>query len=57
MLPSANRPRTDAVRGDVICWLDNGDGIAHAYLVWMEKLRSGLNEALCLGLFDYEWRC
>jgi SM-20-related protein len=44
----------DAVRGDVICWLDDGDDIDHAYLVWMEKLRSGLNETLYLGLFDYE---
>jgi SM-20-related protein len=44
----------DAIRGDVICWLDDGDGIDHAYLAWMETLRSGLNEALYLGLFDYE---
>ena len=44
----AERQQLDAVRGDVICWLDDGDGIDHAYLVWMEKLRSGLNEALYL---------
>ena len=50
----AERQQFDAVRGDVICWLEDGDGIDHAYLVWMEKLRSGLNEALYLGLFDYE---
>ena len=50
----AERQQLDAVRGDVICWLDDGDGIDHAYLVWMERLRSGLNEALYLGLFDYE---
>lgn len=48
------RQQLDAVRGDVICWLDDGDDIDHAYLVWMEKLRSGLNEALYLGLFDFE---
>jgi SM-20-related protein len=44
----------DALRGDVICWLDDGDGIDHGYLTWMEELRSGLNAALYLGLFDYE---
>jgi SM-20-related protein len=48
------RQQLDAIRGDVICWLDDGDGIDHAYLGWMEKLRMGLNEALYLGLFDYE---
>jgi SM-20-related protein len=50
----AERQRLDAIRGDVICWLDDRDGIDHAYLDWMEKLRIGLNEALYLGLFDYE---
>ena len=50
----AEQKQLDAVRGDLISWLDDGDGIDHAYLVWMEKLRSGLNEALYLGLFDYE---
>jgi len=50
----AERQQLNAIRDDVICWLDDGDGIDHAYLAWMEKLRSGLNEALYLGLFDYE---
>jgi SM-20-related protein len=50
----AERQQLDAIRGDVISWLDDGDGIDHAYLAWMEKLRSGLNEVLYLGLFDYE---
>ena len=48
------RQQLDAIRGDSICWLDDRDGIDHAYLAWMEKLRCGLNAALCLGLFDYE---
>lgn len=48
------RQQHGAIRGDVISWLDDGDGIDHAYLAWMEKLRNGLNEALYLGLFDYE---
>lgn len=43
-----------SIRGDVISWLDNTDTTDQAYLAWMELLRSGLNEALFLGLFDYE---
>jgi SM-20-related protein len=43
-----------SIRGDVISWLDDTDSTDHAYLAWMELLRSGLNEALFLGLFDYE---
>lgn len=42
------------LRGDVISWLDDSNSTDHAYLVWMEALRSGLNSALFLGLFDYE---
>jgi SM-20-related protein len=43
-----------SIRGDVISWLDDSDSTDHAYLAWMELLRIGLNEALFLGLFDYE---
>ena len=42
------------LRGDVISWLDDNNSIDHAYLVWMEALRSGLNSTLFLGLFDFE---
>ena len=42
------------VRGDVISWLDDTNSIDHAYLLWMEALRNGLNSALFLGLFDFE---
>jgi SM-20-related protein len=42
------------LRGDVISWLDDRNSTDHAYLAWMETLRSGLNSALFLGLFDYE---
>ena len=42
------------IRGDVISWLDDTDSTDQAYLAWMEILRSGLNEALFLGLFDFE---
>ena len=48
------RQQVDSIRGDVISWLDDGDSTDHAYLVWMEALRVGLNAALYLGLFDYE---
>lgn len=43
-----------ALRGDVISWLDDTNSTDHAYLLWMEELRLGLNAALFLGLFDYE---
>jgi SM-20-related protein len=48
------KKRIDAIRGDVICWLDGQDTVDQAYLAWMEELRVGLNAALFLGLFDYE---
>jgi len=48
------KKRIDAIRGDVISWLDSHDSVDQAYLAWMEELRVGLNAALFLGLFDYE---
>lgn len=48
------RKHIQAVRGDVISWLDATDSTDHAYLDWMEALRFGLNEALFMGLFDFE---
>jgi SM-20-related protein len=48
------KKRINAIRGDVIRWLDDADSTDHAYLAWMEKLRIGLNEALFQGLYDYE---
>ena len=50
----AAKKQLSPLRGDVISWLDDSNSIDHAYLVWMEALRSGLNSALFLGLFDYE---
>jgi SM-20-related protein len=43
-----------SIRGDVIDWLDADNITDSAYLACMEELRLGLNEALFLGLFDYE---
>jgi SM-20-related protein len=43
-----------AIRGDEIEWLDDSNAVDQAYLIWMESLRTKLNEALYLGLFDYE---
>jgi SM-20-related protein len=50
----ANKKQINSIRGDVISWLEETDSIDQAYLAWMEKLRTGLNAALYLGLFDYE---
>ncbi|HWV16744.1 MAG TPA: 2OG-Fe(II) oxygenase [Cellvibrio sp.] len=48
----------DNVRSDEIYWLDKsaqqGEESVIAFLAWMEALRSGLNQRLFLGLFDYE---
>lgn len=44
----------DSIRGDVINWLDETNDTDRSYLAWMNELRTGLNEALYLGLFDYE---
>jgi SM-20-related protein len=46
--------KISSLRGDVISWLDDTDSTDRAYLAWMELLRTGLNEALFLGLFNYE---
>jgi SM-20-related protein len=50
----ATNKHLSPLRGDVISWLDDSNSTDHAYLIWMEALRSGLNSALFLGLFDYE---
>ncbi len=48
------RKQIHAVRGDVISWLEAADSADLAYLDWMGALRFGLNEALFMGLFDFE---
>ena len=49
-----DKTQMSSVRGDVINWLDETDHTDQAYLVWMNKLRIGLNAILYLGLFDFE---
>jgi SM-20-related protein len=45
----------EGVRGDSIQWLEAGEGAAtDAYLALMDQLRQALNQALYLGLDDYE---
>ncbi len=45
----------EGVRGDRIQWLEAGQSAAcDAYLAHMDALRGALNEALYLGLADYE---
>ncbi|MDQ6962829.1 MAG: 2OG-Fe(II) oxygenase [Mariprofundaceae bacterium] len=41
-------------RTDHIHWLHQDQASEAAYLAWMESLRLGLNQALFMGLFDYE---
>jgi SM-20-related protein len=50
----ADKQQLNSIRGDVISWLEDNNEIDRAYLALMETLRLGLNEALYLGLFDYE---
>jgi SM-20-related protein len=49
-----DKQQRTAIRGDVINWLDETNNTDRSYLAWMDALRTGLNEALYLGLFDYE---
>ncbi len=45
----------EGVRGDSIQWLEPGESVAtDAYLSVMDQLRLALNQALYLGLDDYE---
>ncbi len=50
----ADKQQIQSIRGDAISWLDENHAVDQAYLAWMDTLRTGLNEALYLGLFDYE---
>ena len=50
----ADKQHVSSIRGDVISWLEDEDATDSAFLAQMESLRSGLNERLFLGLFDYE---
>jgi len=49
-----DKKHIDSIRGDVINWLDESNYTDRSYLACMETLRRGLNEALYLGLFDFE---
>lgn len=42
------------VRSDLIHWMDSNAAAVVRYLGWIELLRTGLNQRLWLGLFDYE---
>lgn len=44
----------DDIRTDRIFWLESGSEHAALYLAAMDELRTALNRALFLGLFDYE---
>jgi SM-20-related protein len=49
-----DKKQINSIRGDVISWLEDSNTTDQLYLAWMEELRTGLNAALYLGLFDYE---
>jgi len=42
------------IRSDQIYWLDRNRIATRFYWDWMEQLRNRINQALFLGLFDYE---
>lgn len=44
----------NSVRRDSIRWLSSEHTAEREYLEWMDGLRSGINERLFMGLFDYE---
>lgn len=44
----------DLIRSDEIMWLDKRQPEAERYFSWIEKLRTGINRRLFLGLFEYE---
>ena len=46
--------RAESVRTDEILWLTQENAVEAAYLDVMDTVRSGLNQRLFLGLFDYE---
>lgn len=47
------RVKTD-IRSDRIHWIDGTSPAEQAYLQVMEKIRTSVNRALFMGLFDYE---
>ena len=44
----------EAIRTDLIHWIDRNTVDTRQYLDWMETLRLEINRRLFLGLFDYE---
>lgn len=46
--------RNQDIRGDTVQWLESGDSAVTEFLLWMDKMRLGINQRLFLGLFDYE---
>lgn len=46
--------RTEAIRGDGLCWLEADMPAGGAYLRWMAGLQDALNRELFLGLYEFE---
>jgi len=51
---SKNQQSNPEIRRDKIHWLNKQNSIDNEYLSFMGSLRAHLNQALYLGLFDYE---
>jgi SM-20-related protein len=46
--------KESTIRGGSVCWIDSSMPAGDAFLVWMEGLRSSLNQSLFLGLDAFE---
>ena len=46
--------RESLIRGGSLCWIDSSMPAGDAFLLWMEDLRSSLNQSLFLGLDAFE---
>ncbi len=46
--------KTETIRRDEICWIDNTTTAGHAWLEWADGLKQALNRRLFLGLFSFE---
>ncbi len=46
--------KDSTIRGGSLCWIDSSMPAGDAFMLWMEDLRSSLNQSLFLGLDAFE---
>lgn len=46
--------KTEVIRRDEICWIDNSTAAGHDWLEWAGGLKQAINRRLFLGLFSFE---